>query len=71
LDAARALGSAPIIASPPPASGPLAAILAAAALPWPLIAGISVAVGLAVGFWLGYATLARRVREKFGGIKVY
>ena len=23
------------------------------------------------GFWLGYATLARRVRRKFGGIKVY
>ena len=27
--------------------------------------------GLACGFWLGYATLARRVRHKFGGIKVY
>ena len=26
---------------------------------------------LACGFWLGYATLARRVRHKFGGIKVY
>jgi SH3 domain protein len=26
---------------------------------------------LAVGFWLGYATLARRVRRKFGGIRVY
>jgi hypothetical protein len=26
---------------------------------------------LACGFWLGYATLARRVRRKFGGIKVY
>ena len=26
---------------------------------------------LASGFWLGYATLARRVRHKFGGIKVY
>jgi hypothetical protein len=24
-----------------------------------------------VGFWLGYATLARRVRRKFGGIRVY
>jgi hypothetical protein len=23
------------------------------------------------GFWLGYATLARRIRHKFGGIKVY
>lgn len=26
---------------------------------------------LAAGFWLGYATLARRVRRKFGGIRVY
>jgi SH3 domain protein len=26
---------------------------------------------LAVGFWLGYATLARRIRRKFGGIRVY
>jgi hypothetical protein len=70
LDAARASGSAPVIASPPD-PGPLAAIQAAAAPRWPVIAGIAVAVGLAGGFWLGYATLARRVRQKFGGIKVY
>ena len=70
LDAARAVGSAPVTASPPE-SGPLAAIQAAAAPRWPVIAGISVALGLALGFWLGYATLARRVRDKFGGIKVY
>jgi len=70
LDAARAERLAPVSGSPP-AAGPLAAIQAAATPRWPLIAGISVAVGLAVGFWLGYATLARRVRDKFGGIKVY
>lgn len=70
LDAARAVGVAPVTASPA-ALGPLAAIQAAVGPRWPLIAGIGVAVGLAVGFWLGYATLARRVREKFGGIKVY
>jgi hypothetical protein len=70
LDAARAGASAPVVVSSP-ASGPLAAIQAAAAPRWPVIAGIAVAVGLAVGFWLGYATLARRVRDKFGGIKVY
>jgi hypothetical protein len=70
LDAALVRGSAPVIASPPD-SGPLAAIQAAAAPRWPVIAGIAVAVGLAAGFWLGYATLARRVRDKFGGIKVY
>ena len=70
LDAARAPGSAPAMASPP-ASGPLAAIQAAAAPRWPVIAGIAVVFGLACGFWLGYSTLARRVRRKFGGIKVY
>ena len=29
------------------------------------------ALALACGYWLGYSTLARRVRRKFGGIKVY
>jgi hypothetical protein len=28
-------------------------------------------LGLGGGFWLGYAALARRVRRKFGGIRVY
>jgi uncharacterized protein YgiM (DUF1202 family) len=32
--------------------------------------GIAVAAA-ALGFWGGYATLARRVRRKFGGLKVY
>jgi hypothetical protein len=36
---------------------------------WPWIAAVCCA--LACGFWLGYATLARRVKGKFGGIKVY
>jgi hypothetical protein len=70
LDAAHAAGSAPPSASPAN-SGPLAAIHAAAAPRWPAIAGIAAAIGLACGFWLGFATLARRVRQKFGGIKVY
>jgi hypothetical protein len=69
LDAARAGSSAVLIASPP--TGPLAAIHAAAAPRWPVIAGIAVAIGLVCGFWLGFTTLARRVRQKFGGIKVY
>ncbi len=67
LDAAR---SAPAPAAPLE-PGPLAAIEAAAASRWPAITGIAVLIGLACGFWLGYATLARRVRHKFGGIKVY
>jgi hypothetical protein len=25
----------------------------------------------ALGFWVGYVTLARRIRRKFGGLKVY
>jgi hypothetical protein len=28
-------------------------------------------LALGAGFWIGYATLARRVRRKFGGIRVY
>jgi SH3 domain protein len=35
------------------------------------LAVLGVLAALAAGFWLGYATLARRVRTKFGGIKVY
>ena len=37
--------------------------------PW--IAASAILASLAGGFWLGYGTLARRVRRKFGGIKVY
>jgi hypothetical protein len=69
LDAMRggAAAAAPP-AQPPP--GPLAVIQAPAAA-MPVITAIAVAFGLACGFWLGYATLARRVKRKFGGIKVY
>jgi len=28
-------------------------------------------IALACGFWLGYAALARRIRKKFGGLRVY
>jgi hypothetical protein len=34
-------------------------------------AGLAASVALACGFWLGYGFLARRIRRKFGGIKVY
>jgi uncharacterized protein YgiM (DUF1202 family) len=40
----------------------------------PVVVGLfggAVALALALGFWLGYATLARRVKRKFGGIRVY
>ena len=31
----------------------------------------AVLAALGVGFWLGYATLARRIKHKYGGLKVY
>jgi hypothetical protein len=37
----------------------------------PLMAAAAVVLALFGGFWLGYATLARRIRRKFGGLKVY
>ena len=37
--------------------------------PWLWITTLCIA--LACGFWLGYAVLARRIRAKFGGLKVY
>jgi SH3-like domain-containing protein len=33
--------------------------------------GVAILLALSGGFWAGYATLARRIRHKFGGIKVY
>ena len=32
---------------------------------------LAILLAMSGGFWLGYATLARRVRRRFGGIKVY
>jgi hypothetical protein len=32
---------------------------------------LAVLIAVAAGFWLGYTTLARRIKYKFGGIKVY
>jgi type II secretory pathway component PulM len=51
------------------AQGALAGMSAAAVPLW--VWGVSILLALIVGFWLGYATLARRVRHKFGGLKVY
>jgi hypothetical protein len=59
--------------SNPASSAPLAAgggATASRSLPvWGWIAAVSLA--LACGFLLGYAALARRIKHKFGGIKVY
>jgi SH3 domain protein len=70
LDAARSVATSQV-AAPQAAPGPLGAMQAPAQRKLLMIAGIAVAIGLACGFWLGYATLARRVKHKFGGIKVY
>jgi SH3-like domain-containing protein len=51
--------------------GGVMASISAAASGHPWIGVLAVPVALACGFWLGYATLARRIKHKFGGIKVY
>ena len=37
---------------------------------WEWTAGAA-ALGFAVGFLVGWRTLARRIRRKFGGLKIY
>jgi Bacterial SH3 domain len=49
--------------------GAMAGVSATSAQLW--IWGLSIPLALACGFWLGYATLARRIKHKFGGLKVY
>ncbi len=67
---APAGGSGAVEAGATRAAGGAAGIAAApAGHVWIDVAAMLVALG--VGFWLGYATLARRVKHKFGGIKVY
>jgi uncharacterized protein YgiM (DUF1202 family) len=71
LDEARAAAGAAAQSAAAPG-----AVTAASTLPRPglvsaWLAGAAVIAALAAGFWLGYATLARRVRSRFGGLKVY
>src|ERR1700678_2212468 len=64
LDAALAAHGQPLLAR-----GPTSRVAARS-----IGAGTAAAAMLAVaalGFWLGYVTLARRIRRKFGGLKVY
>jgi hypothetical protein len=81
LDAAIGAVAAPAAA---PGAAATSAATPGAATPGGVMAGISAAASghpwigvlgmlgaLACGFWLGYATLARRIKHKFGGIKVY
>ena len=70
LDAAGGAGTAspasPALAPP----GAFAFVHAFGAKGLLIAAGVLL-LALTGGFWLGYATLARRVKQKFGGIKVY
>jgi hypothetical protein len=52
-----------------PAAGPIAGRPLGA--PTAVLIAASAGISLLCGFWLGYTVLARRVRQKFGGIKVY
>jgi hypothetical protein len=73
LDGARAAAALLAAASGLPGAaspgGAMAGAATASAHPWMWI--LAVLIGLFSGFWLGYATLARRIRQKFGGLKVY
>jgi uncharacterized protein YgiM (DUF1202 family) len=64
--AASGLGTTGV-ASPGGAPGGLPGVPPARFGAWAL----SVLLALAGGFWLGYAALARRIKQKFGGLKVY
>ncbi len=62
LDAGREQQTPPVAASSAPQSGHSVGVgvMACAAL-----------AAAALGFWAGYLTLARRIRQKFGGLRVY
>ena len=67
LKAARAQATPVVAAAHPPAPAPVA--VGRDGHGW--LTGVLVLLAGGLGFWLGYATLARRVRTRFGGIKVY
>ena len=73
---ASASGAAPGVgpsgmAAPAALAGGAAAAVSAAISTRPWIGAAAILAALTCGFWLGYAALARRVKHKFGGIKVY
>jgi SH3-like domain-containing protein len=70
-DLAAAREAAATLASPVAAPAGAFAAFPAGGLMGPLLAAAAVVLALFGGFWLGYASLARRIRRKFGGLKVY
>jgi hypothetical protein len=76
LDAATQAAAAPAAAAGSAALGAAAPVgamagISAAVAERPWIGVLTMLASLVCGFWLGYATLARRIKHKFGGIKVY
>ncbi|HEX7418141.1 MAG TPA: TIGR04211 family SH3 domain-containing protein [Steroidobacteraceae bacterium] len=59
-----AVESAPALLLAPPAAA------APGAGRWPLALGCTV-IALLAGFWLGWRTLDRRIRRKYGGLRIY
>jgi hypothetical protein len=74
LASARAVRSATSDAPPPPAPTHETVFLREperqSAIAWPLMLG-SCALMLLVGFVAGWRTLDRRIRQKYGGLKIY
>jgi cell division septation protein DedD len=58
-------------ASVPVAPSGIPGVLAAISSHGRTWTAVSLVLMLACGYWLGYGTLARRIKRKFGGIKVY
>ncbi len=72
LDALRGAAAAPAAVIPTPRAGvPGVSAPDGATTAHPWLWSLALLTALACGFWLGYETLARRVKHKFGGIKVY
>lgn len=67
LDALRARAPAQGPAEQPPSQAAAAPL--GIGIGW--LTGVSVLLAAGAGFGAGYATLARRIRTRFGGIKVY
>ncbi len=76
LDAAHAAlassgATAAAAADAPQGTIPAGPVPVALAVKRPIAAVAWVLAALGGGFWAGHATLARRIKRKFGGIKVY
>ncbi len=65
--AAPAAASGPAVSGTAPGNSPAGTGASGRLWTW----GLSILIALSCGFWLGYAVLARRIKHKFGGIKVY